>query len=398
MNFLQALLPAQSYTSFRERARAGAGAFIALLLTGLISQFLVAHGPSQVFLVGGIGASAILLFCLPASPLAQPWAVVGGNVVSALTAALCIRWLGDSVAVAALAVALAIAAMFALRCLHPPGGGMALSVAMGGPAMHATGIDFALGPLLLNSVLMVLAAIAYNNLTGRRYPHTQQAPHPNPHATQDPVPTMRLGFQPADLDTVLKQYNQVLDVSRDDLEDIFLRTELQAYKRRFGVIRCADIMSKDVATAEFGTALETAWHEMRGHHVAALPVLNRARRVIGIVTQGDFLDHSGLDDYAGVRNRLRSFLRKSGVTHTEKAEVVGQIMHTNPVVAQLDTPVVELVALMADSGHHHIPVVDHEARFAGIVTQSDVVAALYESRLADGLPPVAPTPVGSGVN
>ncbi len=390
MKFLQSLLPAQSHTSFRERTRAAGGAFIGLLLTGLLSHFLLPHGPAHMFLVGGVGASAILLFCLPASPLAQPWSVIGGNVVSALVAALCVRWLGDGVAVAALSVALAIAAMFALRCLHPPGGGMALSVAMGGPALHAAGVQFALQPLLLNSVLMVIAAMAYNNLTGRRYPHMQQAPHPNPHATQDPVPTMRLGFHPEDLDAVLKQYNQVLDVSRDDLEEIFLRTELEAYKRRFGVIRCADIMSKDVATAEFGTALETAWRDMRGHRVAALPVLNRARRVIGIVTQSDFLDHSGLDDYAGVTARLRSFLRKTGVTHTEKAEVVGQIMHTRPVVAQLGTPVVELVALMADSGHHHIPVVDHEQRFAGIVTQSDVVAALYESRLAN--------PVGPGVH
>jgi CBS domain-containing membrane protein len=377
--------PANSHTTFTERLRAGVGAFVGLVLTGLLSRWLLPDGPSHVFLVGGVGASSILLFCLPASPLAQPWSVIGGNVVSALVGAACLRWMGDGVGVAAMAVGLAIAAMFALRCLHPPGGGMALSVALGGPAMHAAGFQFALEPLLLNSVLLVLAAMAYNNLTGRRYPHMQQALHPNPHATNDPVPTTRLGFQPRDLDAVLKQYNQVLDVPRDDLEEIFLRTELEAYKRRFGVIRCADIMSKDVSTAEYGTPLETAWRALRSHHVAALPVLNRARRVIGIVTQGDFLDRSGLDDYAGVRNRLRSFLQKTGVTHTEKAEVVGQIMHAKPVVAKLDTPVVDLVALMADSGFHHIPVIDHEARFSGIVTQSDVVAALYESRLADGV-------------
>lgn len=381
-SFIQSLLPSQSHTSLRERLRAGGGAFIGLLLTGLLSHRLLPNDPSHLFLVGGVGASAILLFCLPASPLAQPWAIIGGNVISALVATACVRWLGQSVPVAALAVGLAIALMFALRCLHPPGGGMALSVAMGGPALQAAGFGFALGPLLLNSVLLVLAAIIYNNLTGRRYPHLL-ATHTNPHATQDPSPTLRLGFQPGDLDAVLKQYNQVLDVSRDDLEDIFLRTELHAYKRRFGVIRCADIMSKDVATAEFGTALEAAWREMRAHKVAALPVVNRARRVIGVVTQGDFLARSGLDDYTGVRARLQSFLRKSGVTHTEKAEVVGQIMSAKPATTKLDTPVVDLVALMADSGFHHIPVLDDEDRFAGIVTQSDVVAALYESRLAE---------------
>ena len=121
---------------------------------------------------------------------------------------------------------------------------------------------------------------------------------------------------------------------------------------------------------------------MRGHKVASLPVLNRARRVIGIVTQGDFLEHGGLDDYRGVRHRLRQFLRPSGLTHTEKAEVVGQIMRSKPVTARLDTPIVDLVPLMADVGFHHIPIVDEDERFAGIVTQSDLVAALYESRFA----------------
>ncbi|CAN7672247.1 HPP family protein [Pseudoduganella sp. LjRoot289] len=381
-NFLAALLPAASHTSFRERARACAGAILALLVTGLLSAWLLPQEPSHIFLVGSMGASAVLLFCLPASPLAQPWSVVGGNVVSGLVGVACVRWLGDTVAVAALAVALAIGAMFLLRCLHPPGGAVALSAVMGGPALHAAGFEFPLVPVLLNSVMMVVMAMLYNNATGRRYPHQQQPAHPNPHATQDPVPTLRLGFKPEDLDAVLKQYNQVLDVSRDDLEEIFLQTELRAYQRRFGVITCGDIMSKDVATAEFGTALDVAWGDMRAHKVAALPVLNRARRVIGVVTQSDFLNHSGLDDLRSVRHKLRRFLSRTGLTHSEKAEVVGQIMTTKPAVATLTTPIVNLVPLMADSGFHHIPVIDAEQRFAGIVTQSDLVAALYESRLA----------------
>jgi CBS domain-containing membrane protein len=50
--------------------------------------------------------------------------------------------------------------------------------------------------------------------------------------------------------------------------------------------------------------------------------------------------------------------------------------------APADLPIVDLVPLMADLGLHHMPVVDEDGRFVGIVTQSDLVAALYESRLA----------------
>ncbi len=375
------LIPARSNTSQRERLRASFGALLGLLLTAIVAHYLL--GEQAIWMVAPVGASAVLLFCLPASPLAQPWSVIGGNVVSALMGALCVKLFGDGTLAIGLATPLAIAAMFALRCLHPPGGAAALMVVIGGPKIHAMGFGFGLGPVLLDCVVIVSVAILYNNLSGRRYPHKQVLAHPNPHATKDQVPTVRLGFQPEDLDAVLRQYNQVLDISRDDLEELFLKTEMRAYQRRFGIITCGEIMSKDVVTAEFATPLEQAWREMHAHRIAAVPVLNRVRRVIGIVTTSDFMTHGGLNDYHGMRSQLREFLRPSGTSHSEKPEVVGQIMVKNPRTARIDTPITELVPMMADSGFHHIPVVDAENRFAGIVTQSDVVAALYESRLAE---------------
>jgi len=377
----KAFLPVKNTTSPVERLRACGGALIGLLLTALCAHYLL--GDHAIWLVAPIGASSVLVFALPASPMAQPWAVFGGNVVSGLAGAACVKFLGTDPYVGAAAAAAAIASMFALRCLHPPGGAVALTTVIGGSAIHQMGFGFALGPVAINCALLLVAGIIYNNLTGKRYPHAQILTHPNPHATKDDVPTVRMGFRPEDLDAVLKQHNEVLDISRDDLEEIFLKTEMRAYQRRFGAINCGEIMSKDVVTAEFATPLAQAWKDIRGHHIAALPVLNRARRVIGIVTQSDFLQHGGLDDgYKTMRERLAHFLRPSGTTHSEKPEVVGQIMVKHPRIARTDTPITELVPLMADAGYHHIPVVDQDNRFAGIVTQSDVVAALYENRLA----------------
>ena len=384
--FLDRWLPSPTTASGAEQLRAAVGALCGLLVTAVLSHFLLEPGSATIFMIAPVGASAVLLFALPASPLAQPWSAIGGNVVSGLVGAGCVRWLGASLPMPMLcgvAVGAAIAAMFALRCLHPPGGAVALTTVIGGPAVHAAGFEFALLTVLVNTALLTGVAILYNNLTGRRYPHTQQAAHPNPHGTGDAVPTVRLGFKPEDLDAVLKQHDQVLDISRDDLESLFMQTEQRAYQRRFGIINCEDIMSRDIVSAEFGTELEPAWQLMRNHRVVVLPVLNRARRVIGIVTQTDFLEHGGLDSYSGMRSQLQRFLRKSGVTHTEKAEVVGQIMSHHPTTARLNTPIVDLVPLMANSGFHHIPIVDAEDRFAGIITQSDLVAALYQTRLAE---------------
>lgn len=379
LSLLQKLLPPPNTAGRAEQLRASACALAALATTAWLSVLMAGGG--GMWLVAPMGASAVLLFCLPGSPLAQPWSVIGGNSVSALVGVACFQLLGANLWTGPLAVALAIAAMFALRCLHPPGGAVALTAVLADATVHAMGFQFALLPVALNSALMVGAALVVNNLTGRRYPHVQRSPLENQHATADEVPTARLGFQREDLDTVLEQYGQVLDVSRDDLENIILATEAHAYQRRFGVITCGAIMSKDVITAQFATELGEAWRTMRYHHVHAMPVLNRARRVIGMVAQSDFLRYSDLDDFRTLGARLRTLIKRTGQTHSDKPEVVGQIMSAPVRGAYVDTPIVELVPLMANSGLHHIPVLDREQRFAGIVTQSDVIAALYQSRL-----------------
>ncbi|MFD1837338.1 HPP family protein [Paracidovorax cattleyae] len=98
------------------------------------------------WLVAPIGASAVLVFGVPASPLAQPWPVVGGNALSALVGVACAALVPDPALAGALAVALAIALMVRLRCLHPPGGAAALFVVMA----HGASPQFAFFPVMTN--------------------------------------------------------------------------------------------------------------------------------------------------------------------------------------------------------------------------------------------------------
>ncbi|MBV8125094.1 MAG: HPP family protein [Burkholderiaceae bacterium] len=375
------LIPAVPTVSRAERWRSCAGALLGIMLTGWLS--VAALGPqAMVTLIAPMGASAVLLFGVPASPLAQPWSIVGGNAVSALIGVCCAQLVPDVTWAASLAICLAIAAMFALRCLHPPSGAVALTAVLGGPAVHAAGFGFVLDPVLLNSFFLLSVAVLYNKAVGRRYPHGQQIGAQAAHQTADAKPTARLGFSPQDLLAVLKEYKQVLDVSLDDLEELFLKTERQAFSRRFGSVSCGDIMSRDVLTVEFATELGEAWRLMHAHAVHALPVVDRVRHVIGIVTRADFLRHVEQENLDTLAQRLRALLAPNPQSHSDRPEVVGQIMSAKVMSVQDATPMVELVPIMADSGHHHVPVVNGEQRLVGMVTQSDLAAALYETSLA----------------
>jgi CBS domain-containing membrane protein len=381
LNWLRAFAPQRNTVPRHERMRAVAGALIGLLLTAGLSMQLLGTATLPAALVAPMGASAVLLFCVPASPLAQPWSVIGGNTISALVGVACARAIGNPLLAAPLAGALSILVMFLLRCLHPPSGAVALTTVLGGPAVHAAGFGFAFVPVCLNSALIVLVALIYNNLTGRRYPHTQQSMLANVHATRDPVPTARVGFTKEDLDAALARYGQVLDISRDDLEEILLETEAQAYGRRFGVIACATIMSKDAVTVTPSMPLAEAWRLLRRHGLHALPVLDGARRVVGVVGQNDFLHHAGLDDYQTVGERLHGLFSHLLGLRGDRPATVAEIMHRQVKTVRETDPIAELVPLMSNQGLHHIPVVDADGVFAGIIGHSDLLAALYESRL-----------------
>jgi CBS domain-containing membrane protein len=174
--------------------RACTGALFGIALAGLCSYLLLGSAPDTVWLIAPMGASAVLLFAAPASPLAQPWSIMGGNMVAAVIGVTCAKLIGEPVMAAAFAVSSSIVAMFALRCLHPPGGAVALTVVLGGPAVHAMGYSFVVLPVGINSLLLLLTALFFNNATGRRYPHLVQNDYANKHETKDLAPTARIGI------------------------------------------------------------------------------------------------------------------------------------------------------------------------------------------------------------
>jgi CBS domain-containing membrane protein len=202
--------------------RASLGAALAIAGVAAISSALMGGDSALPFLVASMGASAVLIFAVPASPLSQPWAVIGGNVVSALAGVTAARLAANPLTAMALGVALSIIAMHLCRCLHAPGGGVALIAAMGGPAVKASGFAFALVPVGLNAALLVIAALIFNNLAGSRYPHRPQHVVPR---SQPPIPRSAI-------EAVLEELEDRPDISIGDLEEIIRAVEARIHPAR----------------------------------------------------------------------------------------------------------------------------------------------------------------------
>lgn len=150
-----------------ERLRSVFGAFIGLMLVLTMAKYLGELSGLDEWLMASLGASALLVFALPGSPMAQPWAVVAGNTLSALVGIAIIHVVQDPLLAMPLAASLSILGMFILRCLHPPAAAVALIVVLG-QVMH---YRYAFFPVMVDSILLVLAGAVYSNLTGKRYPN-----------------------------------------------------------------------------------------------------------------------------------------------------------------------------------------------------------------------------------
>lgn len=205
--------------------RGATGALLAIGAAALITGILLGDMPAFPWLLAPIGASAVLVFALPASPLAQPWPVIGGDLISVVIGLACAQLIPLPALAAAVAVGAAIAAMSLCRCLHPPGGACALVGALGGPAIAAHGWIGLLLPLALNLVALLVVAWVYNTLTGHPWPHRVQPAPP------EAPPRWAGSYAIADLDAVLEDWDEVLDVSREDLNALFEAVERRAEQR-----------------------------------------------------------------------------------------------------------------------------------------------------------------------
>lgn len=219
---LAGLLGCSTGMSLREKAYAAFAALVAILVLMSSVRLAAAEFTVSLLVLASMGASAFLLFAVPHSPMAQPWPLMGGHVLSAAIGVLSAGALPGPEIATAVAVALSIFVMHWLRCLHPPAAATAMIAVLGGPEVAAIGWKFCYEMVAFNAGLMLLLGLAINNLIpGRRYPLRQSH-----HAHHAQFQASGLGLsnealREEDFAWALRQMDAVIDVSEEDLVDLY---------------------------------------------------------------------------------------------------------------------------------------------------------------------------------
>jgi CBS domain-containing membrane protein len=348
---LRIFRPILAGATLRERLIACLGALIGIALTGLTCGLIAGQGPGLPLIVAPMGASAVLLFAVPASPLAQPWSIIGGNTISALVGFIVAQFIHDPVLAIAVGVSLAIGAMSFTRCLHPPGGAAALTAVLGGPMVAKWGMFFAFMPVAVNSCILVGLGVLFHKLSRRSYPHIAISTPANTHNTADMSPRARVGFREEDVDNALAALDETFDVDRADLSRLLQQVELQASIRSHRDLTCDDIMSRDVIAIGPQTTREEALALLLKHNIRTLPVKDDDGRLMGTVG-------------------LRELLQGSGSLSDIKSEAA---------TASVSDPAMSLLPALTDGQMHAVIIVDESGYVQGLISQTDLMSAVARS-------------------
>ncbi len=219
-------------TRHGEKIISGIGAFLGILAVYWGTRWCfpdgVMHTAGTLIMVTSMGATAVLLFAVPQGALSQPWAVIGGHLLSAFVGVSVQQLFPDQTWTPALAVGLAVAVMHYLRCMHPPGGATALAAVIGGAEIFKLGYFYLVAPILVNVICITLLAITFNAFfPWRRYPaHLTRRKLVKPAAAAE----RQFELTQEDFSAAMEQLNSYVDITTENLTQLLELAKQHAEK------------------------------------------------------------------------------------------------------------------------------------------------------------------------
>jgi sulfide:quinone oxidoreductase len=141
--------------------------------------------------------------------------------------------------------------------------------------------------------------------------------------------------------------------------------------RHAKTLKVADVMTREVVTARQGSALGALAETMAKRHISGVPIVDVEDRLVGIVTEADFLSAMNLSG-GGISDLLESIVRKRR-TRKGMGTIVDDIMTRKPITIAEEAPLNQAVALMDRNKIKRLVVTDETARVRGVVSRGDLM-------------------------
>jgi CBS domain-containing protein len=165
-----------------------------------------------------------------------------------------------------------------------------------------------------------------------------------------------------------------LDITPGDFKEIYRFAYKHAVERLRHSIRAKDVMTKDVIFVRKDTSLEEVADLLNLHLISGVPVIDDDKRVVGVISEKDFLFQMGAQEKRTFMGVVAHCLKsKSCVAITMRKQKAEDIMTSPAITVSENTPIFEIANTFTEKNINRTPVVDQDNKLSGIVTRTDIV-------------------------
>ena len=179
-----------------------------------------------------------------------------------------------------------------------------------------------------------------------------------------------------DLRAALSEMKTYVDVTEEDLQQIYLIALRHARERLAAKIPVQALMTGKVVTVGKNADLQEAASLLSDNKISGMPVVDEERRVIGVISEADLLQLTGMKKGHTFRDILRNILGESGRPRVTAGDCVANVMSAPALTVGPDEDIKKAAFLLDERHIKRLPVVNGEGRLMGIISRGDIVRAM----------------------
>jgi CBS-domain-containing membrane protein len=175
-----------------------------------------------------------------------------------------------------------------------------------------------------------------------------------------------------DIRAALVEMKTYVDVTEEDLKKIYEIAVRHARQQKMSRIPVREVMTKHVVTISPDADLHEAAHVLSEHKISGMPVVDKSKRVVGVISQADILILAGMHKEHTFKDILRSILGEPMPTR-KTGDKVKDVMSFPPITSKADDELGDVAQILDERRIKRLPVVDEEGKLIGVISRADII-------------------------
>ncbi len=184
-----------------------------------------------------------------------------------------------------------------------------------------------------------------------------------------------------DIFKAMKDIGGYLDITPGDFKEIYRFAYRHALDRMAHSVTAGEVMTTDVVFVKEDDTLETAAEIMARHGIAGVPVVANGVKVVGVISEKDFLFHMGGKNAKSFMEVVAQCLREKGcVAVSMRRQKAEDIMTSPAITVRENTPVSEIATIFTKKKINRVPITDDGGKLLGIIAREDIVKSSFPQK------------------